>query len=353
MPPGQPQHGGAGRLHRIAGHDAVDDVRGELLRREHAALVVAPRVQAEQRVEHVAVDHRHGEQVGGVGQRVDAEAQAPHPDLAPVQRGGHVPGERPGVVVHGALGAPAEFLVELAEHAPPQREVLALVPGGLTGRLEHADRDDLVHPARVPHLGRVPPVQREPRPPTGRVEPERQRGDGQVGRAAAQVARVRDPGARAGRAVLVPAGLVPALLVPPGEPGGGVLVRGRLAGVHAVEVAAAGERQPGLGEVGLGQPVGGAVLEHCRGGQVRQCLRVAAVARPVRPLGQQRADRGGHRIGRSREVELDVVQRDGPGGLPLRDGEQRGAGHPALVRVVPGRVDRQGVAMLLQVGAHP
>jgi len=275
VPPRQPQHGGARRLHRIAGHDAVDDVRGELPRREHAALVVAARVQPEQLVEHPAVDHRHGEQVGGVGQRVDAEAQAPHPDLAPVQRGGHVPGERPGLVVHRPrpvlFRGPAEFLVELAEHAPPQREVLPLVPGGLAGRLEHADRDHLVHPARVAHLGRVPPVHEERRPPGGRVEPERQRGDGQVGRAAGQVARVRDPGARVSRGLT--------------EPGGGVLVRGRLAGVHAVEVAAAGEREPGLGEVGLGQPVGGTVLEHGRGGQVPQRVRVAAVAGPVRPLG--------------------------------------------------------------------
>ena len=348
MPPRQPQHGGARRLHRIAGHDAVDDVRGELPRREHAALVVAARIQPEQLVEHPAVDHRHGEQVGGVGQRVDAEAQAPHPDLASVQRGGHVPGERPGLVVHRPrpvlFRGPAEFLVELAEHAPPQREILPLVPGGLAGRLEHADRDHLVHPARVAHLGRIPPVHEERRPPGGRVEPERQRGDGQVGRAAGQVARVRDPGARVSRGLT--------------EPGGGVLVRGRLAGVHAVEVAAAGEREPGLGEVGLGQPVGGAVLEHGRRGQVPQRVRVAAVAGPVRPLGQRRCSqgrpgRGGQGGGRREELELDVVQRDRLGWLPLRDGEQRGAGHPALGRIRPGRVDRQGVAMLLQVGAHP
>ena len=130
-------------------------------------------------------------------------------------------------------------------------------------------------------------------------------------------------------------------------------MRGRRAGVHTVEVAAAGEGEPGLGEVGLGQPVGGAVLEHGRGGQVPQRVRVAAVAGPVRPLGQGRPGRGGHGFRRREELELDVVQRDGPGGLPLRGGEQRGAGHPALVRVVPGRADRQGVTMLLQVGAHP
>ena len=323
-------------------------MRGELPRREHAALVVAARVQPEQLVEHPAVDHRHGEQVGGVGQRVDAEAQAPHPDLAPVQRGGHVPGERPGLVVHRPrpvlFRGPAELLVELAEHAPPQREVLAFVPGSLAGGLEYADRDDLVHPARVADLGRIPPVQQERGPPGGRLEPERQRGDGQVDRAAAQVARVGDPGAQAGR--------------PGAEPGGGVLVRGRLAGVHAVEVATAGEGEPGLGEVGLGQPVGGAVLEHGRRGQVPQRVRVAAVAGPVRPLGQRRCSqgrpgRGGQGGGRREKLELDVVQRDGLGWLPLRGGEQRGAGHPALGRIRPGRVDRQGMTMLLQVRAHP
>jgi len=73
VPPGQPEQGGAGRLHRLAGDDAVDDVRGELPRRQHAALGVAPRGQAEELVEHAAVDHGHGEQVGGIGQRVDPE----------------------------------------------------------------------------------------------------------------------------------------------------------------------------------------------------------------------------------------------------------------------------------------
>jgi D-serine deaminase-like pyridoxal phosphate-dependent protein len=247
VPPGQPQDGGAGRLHRLGGHDAVDGVRGEFPRRQHAALGVAARVQAEQLVEHPAVDHRHGQQVGGVGQRVNAEAQAPHPDLAPVQRGGHVPGERPGGVVHRPRSVlfrgPAELLVELAEHAPPQREVLAFVPAILAGGLEYADRDHLVHPARVADLGRIPPVQQERGPPGGRLEPERQRGDGQVDRAAAQIARVGDPGAQAGWPVIVPGAQAGRPMIVPGaEPGGGVLVRGRLAGVHAVEVAAAGER---------------------------------------------------------------------------------------------------------------
>ena len=58
-------------------------------------------VKLKQLVEHVAVDDRHGEQVGGVGERVDAQPQAPHADLAAVKRFGHPPGERPGRVVEG------------------------------------------------------------------------------------------------------------------------------------------------------------------------------------------------------------------------------------------------------------
>jgi hypothetical protein len=346
VPPGQPQQGGAGRLHRLAGHDAVDHVRGELPRRQHAALGVAPRRQAEELVVHGTVDHGHGEQVGGVGQRVGPEAQAPDADLTAVERGRHVPGERPGVVVHRAgpviLRTPAEFLVELTQHAPPQREVLPLVPRGVAGGLEHADRDHLVHPARVADLGRVPPVQQERGPPGGRVEPERQRADGQVGRAAAQVARVGDAGAQAGRFVQVARA----------EPAGGELVRGRLAGVDAVEVAAAGERQPG--QVGLCQPVGRAVLEHRRGGQVAQRGGVARVPGPVRPLGQQRGrDLGPGRGGLRGELQLEVLQRDRPGGPPPGGGQQRGPGHPAAGRVAGGRGHGQVVTVLLQVGPDP
>src|SRR5581483_12059905 len=99
----------------------------------YVALISGPGGQAEQLVEQAAVDHRHGQQVGGVGQRVDAEAQAPGPDLTRLERGGHPPGERPGLVVDRAgavlLGTAAELLVELAEQAPPQGEVLALEIG--------------------------------------------------------------------------------------------------------------------------------------------------------------------------------------------------------------------------------
>src|SRR6185312_8698853 len=113
-----------------------------------------------------------------------------------------------------------------------------------------------------------------------------------------------------------------------------------------------------LGEVGLGQPVGGPVLEHGRGGQVPQRVRVAAVAAPVRPLRKSPSRKSPSRKSPSRkspsrrsggsrgcpprggELELDVVQRDGFGGLPLRGGEQRGAGHPAFGRIRRGGVDR-------------
>jgi len=62
------------------------------------------------------------------------------------------------------------------------------IPGRLAGRLEHAHRDDLEHATRVAHLGRIPPVQQEGGPGRPAVQPQGQRADGQVGRAAAQVA---------------------------------------------------------------------------------------------------------------------------------------------------------------------
>ena len=218
------------------------------------------------------------------------------------------------------------------------------------------------------HLGRIPPVQQERRPPARPVQPERQGAYGQVHGAATQVARVRDQGAQAGRAAA--------------EPRGRVFVRGRLAGVDAVEIAAAGERQPGrsrgepgsepVSELSLGQPVGGAVLEHRRGGQVPQRVRVAKVAGPVRPLRQQRrrgvaeggeggrrGQRGRRRAGGRRlslrrgELQSDVQQRDGLGGLPSGGSQQRGSGDPAVGRVVPGRVDRQAVAMFGKVRPDP
>ena len=71
--------------------------------------------------------------------------------------------------------------------------------------------------------------------PRPAVQPQGQRADGQVDRAAPQVARVGDAGSQASR---TRAGRGPA------QPGGGVLVGRRFAGVDAVEVPAAGEHQP-------------------------------------------------------------------------------------------------------------
>ena len=221
------------------------------------------------------------------------------------------------------------------------------MPGSLARGLEYAHRDHLVQPARVTHPGRIPPVHQERRPPGGPVGPDRQRAHGQVRRAAAQVARVREAGPRGGWHGPGTRGA---------EPPGRVFVRGRLAGVDAVEVAAAGERQPGRprSQPGLGQPVGGAVLEYRRGGQVPQHVRVAEVAGPVRPFGQCQPGQG--RAGRHRlrgELEPDFPQREGRGGLPSRGGEQRGPGDPAAGRVACGRVDGQVVAVLGEVGPDP
>ena len=355
MAPGEPEQGGPGRLHRLAGDGAVDDAGGELARGQDAPLGVTPQVPAEPGVEHVAVDHRHGEQVGGVGQRVGAQTQAPDADLAAVQCVGQLPGERPGIVVDGravagvVLRAPAELLGELADHAPPQREVVLPVPGRLARGLEHAHRDDLVQAAGVADPGRVPPVQREGGPARPPVQPQGQRADGQVGRAAPQVARVGEALSQAGRARAGRARARRGLA----QPCGGVLVCGRLAGVDAVEVPAVGEHQPrgGGGEVRFGQPVGGAVLEHQRGGQLGQCLRIAAVARPVRAPRQERGrDLGLGRYGVAK-LQADVPERDRDGRPPAGRGQQRGAGHPAARRVVPRGVDGQVVTVLGEVGA--
>ena len=187
-------------------------------------------------------------------------------------------------------------------------------------------------------------MQQERRPPGRLVKPERQRAYGQVRGAAAQVAWVRDQGAQAGRATA--------------EPDGRVFVRGRFTGVDAVEVAAAGEGQPGRsrGELRLGQPVGGAVLEHRRSRQLPQRVGVAQVAGPVGPFGQQRgravAEAGAGRLERG-ELQVHFLQRDGLGGPPAGGGEQRGPGDPGAGRIILGRVDRQRVAMLLQVCPHP
>ena len=99
------------------------------------------------------------------------------------------------------------------------------------------------------------------------------------------------------------------------EPGGGELVRGRLAGIDPVEVAAEGEGQAQPGRVepgrvepgrvepgrvdrgrvkrGRGQAVGRAVLEGGRGAEVGDRLGVGEVTGAVGTFGEQRCSGGG------------------------------------------------------------
>ena len=211
-------------------------------------------------------------------------------------------------------------------------------------------------------------MQQERRPPGHPVQPQRQGADSQVGGAAAQVTRVPDQGAQAGRAAA--------------EPRGRVFVRGRFAGVDAVEVAAAGEREPGRsrGEPVvscLGQPVGGrgsrtppgrpgpAARRSSAGSGFRPAARAAAAPRPRRERRRPRrrtvrrwAARWSAALWSAAEpapgeLQSDFRQRDGGGGLPSGGREQRGPGDPEVGRVVPGRVERQAVAMFGKVRPHP
>src|SRR5215475_3351427 len=169
VPDGQLEQSGPGGLDGIPGGQLGDRRLVEGPGLQHGAFGVARDEIAEQVVVERRVDHHHGEQVHGEGERVGAEAEAVGADAAVVPGVRHCPGQRPAVVVdRGGLaavvfGRAEEFLGELAEHAAPQVEVVALVPPRLAGRLEDAYRDNLVHPARVADQRRVPPVQRERR----------------------------------------------------------------------------------------------------------------------------------------------------------------------------------------------
>ena len=60
------------------------------------------------------------------------------------------------------------------------------------------------------------------------------------------------------------------------------------------------------------------------------------------------------RLSRRRgELESDFPQRDGLGELPSGGGEQRGPGDAEAGRIVPGRLERQAVAMFGKVRPHP
>ncbi|WP_300608339.1 hypothetical protein [Trebonia sp.] len=318
--------------------------------RQDRAFRVGRHGAAEQLVVQRGVDHRHGEQVHRERERVGAKTQAVGADPAVRERVRHRPGERPARVVDRRFLAAVvlvraeQLLGEFAEHAPPQVEVVGLVPRGLAGRLEDADRDHLHHAAGVPDPRRVPPVQRERRRARRSVVPEQQRGDGHRRRPGAQVARVADGG--------------PQPLFPPR----GVLVRDRPADVHRVEVTAAGERQAGAsagrgpgrgpGQVGLGQPVDRAILEDGGRREVGHHVAVAAVAGAVAALWQQvrrdarHVEDGGR--GLRAELEPDVRQRHRGRRPPRAGGEQRGAGNAGLRRVPRRGANRQ----LGPAGAH-
>src|ERR1022692_1110310 len=133
----------------------------------HSAFSVGRDEPAERGVEKVAVEYGDGQDVDGEGQRIYADAEAGDVQFAGLaccsQRLVEVPA---AVVDRGAEGAVVlwvaeEFLAELADHALPEAEVVALGFGGVVDGLEDADRHGLVHPARVGNLGRVTPVREE------------------------------------------------------------------------------------------------------------------------------------------------------------------------------------------------
>jgi hypothetical protein len=350
---GQPEEGLARRLDGVTGGEFGDRGRVERAGRQHGAFGEGGDRAAEQLVVQRGVEHRHGQQVHRERERVGAEPEAVQPDAPVVQPGGHAAGERPAAVVDRrglaavVLVLAEHFLGELADHAAPQTEVVGLVPRGLAGRLEDADRDHLDQAARVRDAGGVTPVQREGRRARHPVVAQRQRADRHGGRAGAQVARVADRGAQA---------LFALLAVRAGQARGGVLVGGRPADVDAVEEPAAGEGEPRAvtGQVGLDQPVGDAVLEDGGLGEIGDHVREAPVPCPVRPLRQQvrRQARDVHHAGRRLRVEFqgDVRQRDGRGRPPRRRREQRRARHPGLRRVLRRGADPQVVPAGVQVG---
>jgi hypothetical protein len=170
-----------------------------------------------------------------------------------------------------------QFLGVLAEQAAPEAEVVGLVPRGLAGGLEHADRDHLVQAARVADPAGLAVVQRERGGAGHAVVPEGQRAGGQ-GR--------RSPGEAEGAAE----GGTETAVAARAERGGRVLVAGRAGGVGAVEEAAAPEGQPRsgrAGEVGLEQPVGRPVLEDRGGGERGRHVGVALVGGAVGAPRQQ------------------------------------------------------------------
>ena len=150
-------------------------------------------------VESVAVEDGDGEDVDGEGQGVHADAEAGDVQLAGLACCGQRLVEVPAVVVDGGaegavvLCGAEEFFAELADHALPQAEVVALGCRGVVDGLEDADGHGLVHPARVGDLGGIPPVQQERRL-AGPAAPQGERGDRGDGGAAGQVDTDRRPG---------------------------------------------------------------------------------------------------------------------------------------------------------------
>jgi hypothetical protein len=302
--PGEPQHSRSGCLQRLVldgpGHGrAVERPPGE-----HASLIVVPRLDAEQLVEQLRVDHHRRQQVGGEAERIHTQPEIPGTDLAGVQGPGHPPGERFYV---GVLGIAAKLLGELSDRRQPQVE---------TGWLEDPDGHHLVHPAGVPHLGRIAPVQQE-LGPAGPVTTQRQRADGQVGHPPGQVERVTDRRAQHRAA-------------------GRELVRDGLTAINAVEVPPRAEHQPG--QVHAGQPVRRPVLEDRGPRECQHRLRVVGRRRQGRRSG-----------GIWPKLNRDVPQRDRCVRKPARRAQQRCSRHLSVRRVEPRRPGRQLVPVLAEI----
>jgi hypothetical protein len=133
----QREQGCPGGLDRVAGDQIRDRRLVERVPREHGALGVVRDRAAEQLVVNRGVDNDHDQQVHRERERIGSQAETVGADAALFARCRHAAGERPsGVVDRRGLAAAIlvlaeQFLGVLAEHSPPQVEVVGLVPDGL------------------------------------------------------------------------------------------------------------------------------------------------------------------------------------------------------------------------------
>ena len=256
-------------------------------------------------------------------------------------------GERPGVVVDRSavglvvFGFPAQLLGEFANDAAPQGEVVFGVPRLVAGRLEDADRQDLIHALGVADGGAVAAVQRKRHRACRSVVSQGQRAQGNVHRATCWVAGVADCGPEILRGDLA-------------EFVCGELVRDGIADVGAIEVGTATEHHMRARvQVCAQEAIRAAVLEDAGRGERGDGVGVGAVPRAVGPYRQQPLDDGlgardavECRVGRV--PQLDVVERNRCVRQPARCAEQGCSFDRCGFRVVAGRADGEFVSVFAE-----